>query len=361
MRVERLDTTVLTLATEQQPESDGTLSWDSTTMVLVECSAAGVTGVGYTYAHAATARLIEQLLSPCVLGLDAMATAEAHTRMARALRNQGREGIMAAALSAVDNALWDLKARLLEVSLAALLGLARTSVPVYASGGFTSSNLDALQRELADYAAQGFRQVKIKVGRTPAEDPARVRAAREALGPDIALMVDANGAYQRKQALQMAERFVEHGVVWFEEPVSSDDLDGLRLLRDRGPAGMAIAAGEYGYTSTYFLRMLGSGAVDVLQADATRCAGVTGFLEANALCAAHCLRLSSHCAPALHCQLDAAASQLFHLEYFRDHVRMEERLFSHTPRLEEGSLHVDTARPGLGIELRRDELKRYRA
>ena len=119
----------------------------------------------------------------------------------------------------------------------------------------------------------------MKIGRHPADDLGRVRAAREAIGPDAELFVDANGAYSRKQALAQAERFAELGVTWFEEPVSSDDLDGLRLIRDRGPAGMDIAAGEYGYDLFYFRRMLDAGAVDVLQADATRCGGITGFLR----------------------------------------------------------------------------------
>jgi L-alanine-DL-glutamate epimerase-like enolase superfamily enzyme len=358
--VDRLRVTPLRLATEE-PESDGTARWSATTMILVECSAEGVTGIGYSYAHAATARLIESLLAPCVLGCDAFATCAAHTRMGVAVRNQGREGIAAAAISAVDNALWDLKARLLGVSLASLLGLSRTHVPVYASGGFTSRTLPELAREFAGYRERGFRRVKLKVGRDPDGDRDRVKTVREAVGPSVQVMVDANGAYERKQALRMAEVFAEFDVVWFEEPVSSDDLEGLRLLRDRAPAGMAIAAGEYGYDAVYFERMLAAGAVDTLQVDATRCMGISGFLRADALCAAHAVPLSSHCAPTLHCQAAAGSARFTHLEYFRDHARMESLLFDGMPELSDGTLAIAVERPGLGVSVRRPEFERLRS
>ena len=126
--------------------------------------------------------------------------------------------------------------------------------------------------------------------------------------------------YGRKQALALAASFADLGVTWFEEPVSSDDLDGLRLLRDRAPAGIEIAAGEYGYDIFYFQRMIEAGAVDVLQADATRCGGITGFLQAGTLCAASCLELSAHCAPSLHVHAACAMPNFRHLEYFHDHA-----------------------------------------
>jgi L-alanine-DL-glutamate epimerase-like enolase superfamily enzyme len=199
--------------------------------------------------------------------------------------------------------------------------------------------------------------VKIKVGREPARDPDRVRVAREAIGPDVELMVDANGAYTPAQAIAMAERFARHGVGYFEEPVSSDDLDGLREVRARAPAGMAIAAGEYGYDGGYFRRMLDARAVDILQADATRALGVTGFVQADALCRARSMPLSSHCAPSLHVHAAAAAFQLVHLEYFRDHVRMEQLLFDGAADAVDGAVTY-AARPGLGLALREREVDR---
>jgi L-alanine-DL-glutamate epimerase-like enolase superfamily enzyme len=358
--IDQLDVRVCRMATEAA-ESDGTAEWDATTMVIVEPRAAGVTGLGYSYITAAAAGVIRDLLAPVVIGLDAFALAMAMAAMLRAVRNHGRPGLVACAISAVDVALWDLKARLLDVPLAALLGPARRSVPVYASGGFTSESLDELAAELAGYVAAGHRRVKIKIGREPERDAERVRVAREAIGAGVELMVDANGAYARKQALAMAERFAAHGVVYFEEPVSSDDLEGLRLVRDRAPAGMAIAAGEYGYGAWYFRRMLEAGAVDILQADATRALGITGFLQADALCAARALPLSSHCAPAIHAHAGAAASQLVHLEQFRDHVRMESLLFEGALPAVGGAVTFDAARPGLGLVLRGREAARHAA
>src|SRR5579883_1085598 len=219
------------------------------------------------------------------------------------------------AIAAVDAALWDLKARLLDLPLVTLLGASREAAPIYGSGGFTSYSQEQLQNQLGGWVAMGIPRVKMKIGRDPDADPMRVAHAREAIGPDTELFVDANGAYSRKEALALANIFAaEYGVTWFEEPVSSDDLDGLHLIRDRAPAGMDIAAGEYGYDSFYFRRMLDAGAVDVLQADGTRCAGITGFLHAAALCQAHCMRLSAHTAPAWHTHVCCAASPVIHLE-----------------------------------------------
>lgn len=341
----------------ERPESDGTLEWTATTLVLVRVQGGGRQGLGYSYADRATAELVRDRLAPLVEGRDALATAARWQEMAVALRNLGRRGIGTMALAAVDTALWDLKAKCLDTALAVLLGMARDAVPAYGSGGFTSYDLPTLQAQLGGWAAQGMPSVKMKVGREPADDPPRVRAARAAIGPGTGLMVDANGAYARKQALAMAERFAEAGVEWFEEPVSSDDLAGLRLLRDRGPAAMAISAGEYGYDLGYFRRMLEAGAVDVLQADATRCGGITGFLGVAALCEAFGVPLSSHCAPALHLPLMCAARQGRHLEYFHDHVRIEAMLFDGAARPVEGKLAPDRSRPGLGLEFKEKDAR----
>ena len=357
--LDRVDARACTLPTEHGPESDGTATWASTTMVIVQARAAGVTGLGYSYVSSAAVGVIRDVLAPAILELDAFAIPTAMTAMLHAIRNHGRPGIGACAISAVDTALWDLKAKLLGVSVADLLGVARASVPVYASGGFTSSDLFQLGAELDGYRAEGHRRVKIKVGREPARDVDRVRIAREALGPDVDLMVDANGAYTPHQAIAMAEQFARYRVVYFEEPVSSDDLDGLHAVRDRAPPGMAIAAGEYGYDGWYFRHMLDARAVDILQADATRALGFTGFLEADALCRSRSMPLSSHCAPSLHAHVGAAARQLVHLEYFRDHVRMERLLFDGTLPVVAGSLSYDPTRPGLGLELREKVADRY--
>ena len=356
--IERLDVAAFRIPTSS-PESDGTFEWTATVLVVAEAAAGGKKGLGYTYTAAAAAALVRDVLAPVVVGRDAMAVTASWSAMRHAIRNLGRPGIVSTAMAAVDVALWDLKARLLGVPLVTLLGPVRASVPVYGSGGFTSYTVDELRAQLGGWGRQGMRMVKMKVGREPAADPARVGAAREAVGREVELFVDANGAYSRKEALGLAERFAAHGVTWFEEPVSSDDLEGLRLLRDRAPAGMEVTAGEYGYDLPYFQRMLDAGAVDVLQADATRCAGITDFLRVAALCEARGVPLSTHCAPALHLHAACAVPGLRHLEYFHDHVRIEEALFEGAPPLVNGNLAPDLSRPGLGLELRRADAERY--
>ncbi len=359
--IDRIEVGAYTIPTDA-PEADGTLAWDSTTIVVVHAHAAGVSGLGYTYADVSTARLIETKLAEVVEGRDACAPRGSWAAMVQATRNLGRPGITSMAISAVDVALWDLHARLLGAPLARVLGAGRDHVPVYGSGGFTAYSNERLAEQLAGWVDAGIPRVKMKVGTHPVEDPERVRVTREAIGPGAELFVDANGAYGAKQAIALAHTFREQaGVSWFEEPVSSDDLDGLRLLRDRVPAGMDVAAGEYGYDAVYFERMVQAGAVDVLQADITRCGGVTELLRAGAICRAHNLPLSLHCGPAIHVHAGTALEQLRHLEYFHDHVRIERLLFDGLPELRDGALWPDLGRPGLGLELKRADAETYAA
>src|SRR5919198_3634178 len=358
--IERVSVSAFTIPTDQ-PESDGTLEWDSTTLVLVEIAGGGRSGIGYTYADMATATLIQKKLAACIKGRDAMDIPGAWGAMVRSIRNLGRPGICSMAISAVDCALWDLKAKLLDVSLAKLLGLAREAVPVYGSGGFTSYSIAQLELQLGTWVAGGIPRVKMKVGRDAAADRDRVLAARNVIGPSAELFVDANGAYSRKQALRQAEAFAEQNVTWFEEPVSSDDLEGLRLIRDRAPAGVEIAAGEYGYDLAYFRRMLDAGAVDVLQADVTRCGGITRFFQVSALCQTRCMQLSAHTAPAVSMHVCCAAPAVRHLEYFHDHVRIELMLFDGAITPVQGELRPDLSRAGMGLELKRADAQRFAA
>jgi L-alanine-DL-glutamate epimerase-like enolase superfamily enzyme len=356
--LDRLEVAAYTIPTEK-PESDGTLEWDSTTIVVVHVHAGGERGLGYTYGHAAAASLVDATLREEVEGRDAFAIPALWAALGNRVRNIGRPGIAATAISAVDAALWDLKARLLELPLVCLLGRTRDAVPVYASGGFTSYTNEELQEQLGGWAAAGIPRVKMKVGRQPSADLERVRAAREAIGSATELFVDANGAYGRSQALRFAEAFAHESVTWFEEPVSSDDLEGLRLVRDGAPTGLEVAAGEYGYDPWYFRRMLEAGAVDVLQADATRCLGITSFLRAAALAEAHHVPLSAHTAPALHVHPCCSVEKVRHIEWFHDHVRVERLLFDGAPQPKTGELAPDLSRPGIGLELKRSDAERY--
>ncbi|MBV9072213.1 MAG: mandelate racemase [Acidobacteria bacterium] len=358
--IKNLRTSIFTVPTDA-PEADGTFSWNKTTMVLVELEAANQMGIGYTYGDESVATLIHGTLRTLVEGHDALATTQIWSSMRRQVRNIGRPGIASMAISAIDTALWDLKAKLLGVPLVVLLGKTRERIPIYGSGGFTSYSVDRLQKQLAEWARQGIRMVKMKIGSRPEDDAARVRAAREAIGKDVQLFVDANGAYSRQQALAMAESFTAYDVRWFEEPVSSDDLDGLRFVRERVPAGMEVAAGEYGYDEYYFRNMLSAGAVDVLQADATRCEGVSGFLQASVLAESFHTPFSAHTSPSIHCHPCCAAIECRHIEYFHDHARIEQMFFDGAAVPVHGDLVPDLSRPGMGLEFKKKDAQKYAA
>ena len=350
--VERVEAAVHVIPTDR-PESDGTLEWDATTVVVVRVHGGGETGHGYTYGSAAIADVVRDELAGAVRGADPMAPGAAWAAMTRAVRNSLASGLCAYAISAVDIALHDLRARLLGVSLADALGRWHDSVEIYGSGGFTSYTLDELRLQAEGWMRLGARRVKLKVGRDPAADPERLDAVRTVIGEDVALMVDANGAFTPAAALAAAcGPYAQRGVTWFEEPVSSDDVGGLRRVRDGAPPGMEVAAGEYVTDVFGFRRLLDAEAVDVLQADVTRCGGVTGMLRADALAKAHGLALSAHCAPAVSAHVMAACECAIHIEYFHDHVRAEGQLFDGVPKPVDGRLVPDPSRPGLGLVAR---------
>ncbi len=360
VRISRVDAAAYTIPTEE-PESDGTFAWKATTLVLATVTAGETRGIGFSYAAAGAARVLRDMLAPLLVGADPRDIPGLHARMMQEIRNTGREGLARMAVSAADIALWDLKARLLDLPLAKLLGQAREAVPVYGSGGFTSYTISRLQEQFAGWKKDGIRQMKMKVGRVPEEDGRRIGAAREAIGDDCALFIDANGAYGVKQALSLARVTEGAHVSWFEEPVSSDDVAGLRLLRRRLPASMEVAAGEYAWTPDDFRALLEGEAVDCLQADATRCGGITGFLEAAALSAAHHIPLSAHTAPSIHCAVCCAAPVVRHIEYFYDHARIEQMFFDGFHPPVDGALRPDQTQPGLGLTLRQAVAEPFRA
>jgi L-alanine-DL-glutamate epimerase-like enolase superfamily enzyme len=346
------------------PEADGTLAWSSTNLVVVRVRCGKTKGLGWSYASLAAKMVVDDVLSQVVLGRDPMAVPGANEAMVRACRNLGRPGVAATAISAVDIALWDLKARILGISLSDLFGRARDDAPVYASGGFTTY-ADSTTREQLDTWVHEWEipRVKIKIGESwgthPARDLHRVALARDAAGETAEIYVDANGAYQRKQAIRIGHAMTDaYGVEWFEEPVSSDDLVGLREVRDQCAAD--VAAGEYGYSTDYFARMISSGSVDCLQADVTRCGGFTAWLAAAHLAAAHQLQISAHCAPNLHAHVAVAVPNLRHMEYFHDHHLIETRYFDGSLPPRGGSMCPRSDSPGHGLTFRNSDIESLR-
>jgi L-alanine-DL-glutamate epimerase-like enolase superfamily enzyme len=360
--IDRVDVSAFRVPLDE-PESDGTFTWTETALVVVEPVAAGCRGLGFTYAPPACGALIHDVLLPAVVGADARSVPATWREMVGAIRNLGRPGLASSAIAAVDVALWDLKAKLLGIPLCDLLGRCHDRVAVYGSGGFTSLTEHELVGQLASWVHDdGIPRVKMKVGTAwgsaERRDAERAAAARQAIGDDAELYVDANGGYARKQAVRMAKTFELLGVTWFEEPVSSDDLGGLHEIREAVDAD--VAAGEYGYDLAYFERMCAAGAVDVLQADVSRCAGITEWRRAAAVAAAHGLEISGHCAPFLHLHVACSVPNIRHLEYFADHVRATSILFDGVPAPVDGSLAPDPDAPGLGLTLKGADADRYR-
>ena len=359
-RIDGVEVSAYEVPTATEKESDGTLEWDSTTLVVVEIQCGEHIGLGYTYCDKAAASVIESKLSSTIEDADPLMPEQAWAQMQVQARQLGHEGIAAMAISAVDVGLWDLKAKLLGVCLADALPRFRESVPIYGSGGFCNYSPDELREQVRGWVDDGFRSVKIKVGRDAVADPRRVELVRSVAGDEVEVMVDANGANNPQDAVLWAQRYREFGVTYFEEPVSSDDLVGLAYVRDRVPAGLAVAAGEYGWNLPYFQRMLDAGAVHILQADVTRCGGITNMLRVDGLCKARCLPSSAHCAPAISAHACCAMETNIHIEYFFDHYRIEGMLFDGTLQPSGGVLTPDRDRPGLGLEFKHSDAEQYR-
>jgi L-alanine-DL-glutamate epimerase-like enolase superfamily enzyme len=360
-RVETLMVAAYQIPTDG-PEADGTLDWDSTTVVVVEAAAGGERGLGWTYSSRAAATVVEELLAPVVRGRPVLDPVGTNAAMARAVRNVGRPGIAATAISAVDIALWDLKARLLGLPLVSLLGTVQEQVEVYGSGGFTTYDEQQTTQQVERWLGEcGVHSVKIKIGESwgarAERDLARTRLVRRLTG-DGAVFVDANGAYRIGQAVRVGAALDDLGVAWFEEPVSSDDLGGLATVRRAVAAD--VAAGEYGYDLTYFHRMVAAGAVDCLQIDATRCGGITEFVRGAAVAAAAGLDVSAHCAPHLHATFVGAVPNIRHIEYFHDHARIEEKLLFDGARAPRDGTLSATGRSGHGIDVRTEGVEQWR-
>lgn len=343
------------------PEADGTLAWDRTTLVVAHVEGGGISGTGWTYGPPGGATIITDLLAGHVVGRDVLDTEGAFDDMSKAVRNAGRSGVVGQALSAVDIALWDLKARILGTPLHGLIGAAGASVPVYGSGGFTTYSHHQLRAQLVGWVHElAIPRVKIKIGESwgsnVSRDISRMRQAREFIGAGAELFVDANGAYTAKKAIRIMRSVTELGVSWLEEPVSSDDIDGLQAVRDAVDAD--VAAGEYGYRLADFVPLCS--AVDCLQIDASRCGGYTEWLRVAALAAAHQLDVSAHCAPWLHAAVAAATPNLRHLEWFHDHARIETRYFEGATVPVSGELQPNRTSPGHGLTLRANDLDPYR-
>lgn len=347
-----------TIPTEFE-ESDGTLVWNQTTLVLVELRSSGHSGFGYTYGPKSLVGMVDELLKKCVHLRNAMEIPSIWQDQVRSVRNFGSLGASSMAISAIDTALWDLKAKVLNLPLIHLLGQRLPKVEVYGSGGFTSFSNEQLESQMVSFKELGIQKFKMKIGREPLCDPERVQFVRRCIGESSELFVDGNEALSSAEALRLAQDFARQGVTWFEQPIAADDLQGMASLRQRLPAGMRLTTGEYIFNPMQAKQILDRNCADVVQLDVTRCQGVTGFLHSASVCMSFNAPVSSHCAPALHVALGCHVPNFLQIEYFSDHARIESLLFEGVPKVSDGYLEPDLRRPGFGLEFNFEKAERY--
>lgn len=350
MSIDKLEVKYFEIPTET-PERDGTLEWLSTGLVTLELYSGSHKGLGYTYADRATASFLVEHALPYLKGKDESQHFLMLDVLKRKYRNLGNAGVTSMALSAVDIALWDLRASVLNISIQNLLGIRRECTPFYGSGFFLDDNSQDLMRQLEKFQNMGIDSFKMKIGDGFNSDISRMKDMRMRIGDEASLFVDANGYYGHKEALELSREMEKFNVSWFEEPISSDDINGLQFLKDRFPFKVNLVAGEYCYQITDVLRLIESKAVDIIQVDATRCEGVTGAMRASQLAHAYNLPVSTHCAPLLHGNIGLSLENLYISEHFYDHTRIEEKYFTHKGSYIDGAYWPSSDQIGFGWDL----------
>ncbi len=313
----------------------------------------GFEGLGVGQASPGVREVISNALRPLLIDADPMDIRQLWDDMFWLSRQFGSGGIGALAISAVDIGLWDLKAKALGLPLYKLIGAVRDSVPVYGSGGGTHLTKDELVAEAAGYVERGIPRVKIKVGkdfgRAEKEDIERVTAVRDAVGYDVALYVDANSAYHPKQAIYLAKEFEQSQVGWFEEPVLTEDVEGL--ARIVGATSIQIATGEQEYSVHGFRGLLSAAAVDIVQPDVFRVGGVTAWLRIAELAETFNRPVAPHLAPLVHLHLACTIPNLKSLEYRDIDMEADRGWYHDVPQLNGGTWSPFPDRLGLGLEL----------
>lgn len=333
---------------------------------LVKVRAGGVEGIGFCYAGSSggilVAQAVEQLLAPLLIGSDTHLVEGLWQRMFQETVLHGRAGSVMRAISIVDCALWDLNARAAQLPLYRYLGAAMDeAVPAYASGGYylPGKTPKKLGAEMAGYVKAGFRAVKMKVGRlSPAEEEARVRTARKAVGPDVKLMLDANNAWHDvPTAMQYVRRFEPYDPYWIEEPFFPDDIDNHARLAKL--TRITVATGEIGTGRWHFKEILDKGAAQILQADALVCGGVSEWRKIAATAASYGATVCPHWFHDLHVHLVAATSNARYVEFFPDDQVLNFRRLIDTQLTQRNGALVLPKTPGLGFRFDEKAIERY--
>ncbi|MGQ0604101.1 MAG: mandelate racemase/muconate lactonizing enzyme family protein, partial [Anaerolineales bacterium] len=308
---------------QQRPIRTGDGTFGVTRMSLIRVATdAGLTGISWLYASrlAAHEKIIPQLVEsfqPMLQGRDPCDT-EAIWAALHGATAAGEHGLIASIIGAIDIALWDVKGQAANLPLYKLLGGYAGRIPAYVAGGYyeVGKDLRELAQEMESYVALGARAVKMKIGGAPVkEDVERVRAVRNAVGPDVKVMVDSNLAHQTYEAIQFARQIEPLDIFWYEEPVAGDDLRGLAAVA--ATTTIPIASGENEYTPAGFRALMEANAVRIITPDAQH-TGVTGFLKAAALAQAHNLPIATHGSQDIHVHLACAVPNCLTVEYYRD-------------------------------------------
>lgn len=337
------------------------LTFDAKEVVFVFVETTdGTLGVGELWPFYGTARsvidIINKDFAPLVIGEEAHFIERIRERITGLVPIGTLEGILVNALSGLDLALWDLRARLFDVPLYQLLGARSEQVYTYASGGLYGRNktVSQLGEEVSDYMSQGFEGVKIKIGgASQREDLERIAATREAIGPDARLMIDAVHAYNAPEALSMAAKAIEHDIYWFESPVALEDYEGHALVNQQG--GIPVCANESLYGARNFNRLIGRGGAAYAHFDLGACGGITEARKIAAVAESYGVPCTLHTANAVSLfsasiHFAASLAQCDSVEYHQVHQWLRESAPEETMALREGPYVRPLDSPGIGMD-----------
>ncbi len=319
----------------------------------------GASGFSYLSGPRAVRALIHDDISDALIGHDPFNIEALWQDMFWRVRGYGRKGLAFQAISGLDVALWDLKAKALDVPLYRLLGPAHESVPTYGSGGWTHFSIEELVAEQVGYVEAGFRRVKMKVGKDfgmdERGDMARLEAVRKAVGDDVEIYIDANNGYYAKQAIRMSKQFEDYGAAWFEEPVLADDIQGLAAISRA--TTIPVATGEHEYTKYGFKDLISQGGADIVQPDIGRVGGVTEWMKVAHLADAFNLPVAPHAYGVLHLHCAMATPNIKAVEITGPEMERWPVLFEDVPPVIDGQWKPFADRPGLGLAPRSDTMR----